>query len=484
MSQRSEGKPKPAKHRDLLGRPVGSPTSAAPRPLAETLPTALASANPWAIASVVVQSPSQDAGLEQVADALLNWSCSRGGDGALIASRILADGLRNAAGIDGSRRLVPMTQVAVLSAELQAGASPGQTDDGHGLDLPASATAGSAAMERALIGHLYDNAARAGHLAPFVAAACELRDACGDRAVATLHGALARRLADAISVPLDVPLVGHLSRVEALTTQLDVVHAAEQPERAVAFNEPRFRRHLLDGRPEAAQKAMYKALAYGIPRELVARSLTLAAADRVLRFDPNIASRSDRREGWADVGWLLSHTSAIRQLRHRLDAPGWLSLLAHGVFLVHAAAGLDAPKRALFVLPEPEALNKTWDHGPEIARITGRIQTGDGEGAMSALRGYLLLALPEQPLCAQLGELLFDDLAGRPNEQANLIATGCAAIEEFNALADHPHRELLLCAAIRRLTAPRQCGVAASAAVHLLSGRPATATTPLPWVDR
>jgi hypothetical protein len=279
-------------------------------------------------------------------------------------------------------------------------------------------------------------------------------------------------------------LTAHLARAAPLNEALAAVHAAEQPERAAAFNEPRFRRHLLDGRADAALKAVHKALAYGIPRDLVARSLALAAAERVLRFDAAIARRADRREGWPDVGWLLSQASAIRQLRLRLDTPGWLYLLAHGVYLVHGAADLDAPERSRFVLPEPEALAQTWDHGPEIGRITGRIQAGDGEGAIAALRGYLLLALPEQPLCAQLAELLFEDLAGRPDEQANLIVTGCAAIEEFNALAGHPHRELLLCAAIRRVTAPGQPRVAASAAARLLGGRAATSTTPLPWADR
>jgi len=504
MNQPSAGGSARAGHRDLLGRPIASSSHATADK--DQLDAALERADPWAIAAALIHQQQEGLELASLTARLLDWTCTRQGDATLLISRLLADGMRTAAGIGDLRRAVPMTQVASLAAELQFGApvvpdsdTPGAlVEEAVGAGDPQAARnaiarlndggKGGAATERSLIELLYCHAARAGHLAPFLMAACELRDGCGDQAVAPLHAALAARLAVAVGTPPDRTLIAHLERVAPLSEQWGEVHGAQSESRAGAFKEPRFRRHLLDGRAESALKAVHKALAYGIPRELVARSLTLAAAERVLRFEDAITGRADRRESWADVSWLMVQTSAIRQLRHRLDTPGWMGLLAHGVYVVHSAAAMDAAERDRTALPEPETLAQTWDHGPEIGRITGRLQAGEGERAIAALRGYLLLALPEQPLCAQLAELLFEDLAGRADQQAGLIAAGCAAIEEFNALAGHPHRELLLCAAIRQAAAPRPHRLGATAAARLIddsTGRRAPpAGAPLPWRDR
>lgn len=492
-----------AQRRDLLGTP--SAWRAADADLRVDLRSALDAADPRTIAAAILGVDLAQGGFEKARDTLASWLLSRGDGPRLLAARALADALRTIGKPGGSHDLIPLVQVAALGAELLHPAAP-QAGADERLPLAEAVAAGrpeaasaalrdraqggakGADLERELIGLLYDNAGRAGHLAPFVAAACELRQSCGDAVVAPLQAAVAAALARAVGLPPDARLAGHLGRVAALVHDAQTLHEAQDPARAAAFNEPKFRRHLLEGKADVALKALQKGLGFGIPRELVARSLCLAAAERVLRFDADIHDRTDRVETWADLGWLMVHTSAIRRLRQHHDAPGWLALLAHGVFVVHAANALDAHTRTRFTLPEPETLPQTWDHGPEVGRIRGRIRAGDGAAAMAALRGYLLLVLPEQPLSSELARQAFDDLSGLPAEQATLIATVCAAVEEFNALAEHPHRELLLCAAIRVVTAQTSVRSTSRIAHGWLdlreTGRLATAAVPLPWRER
>lgn len=492
--------------RDLLGRPLpwaGEDLG----PIDDgALVTALDAADPRAITAAILADNAQGGGFERSRRTLLRWLLERDRRSCLLPARALADTLRTIGKPNADRDLLPLVRVAALSASLLSHSPHANPAVAAQMPLEAAIAAGNpaaaavaverrlaagdggAAVEKRLIGLLYKNAGRAGHLAPFVAAACELRQTCGDELVGPLHAALAGSLAGAVAAAVNPALAAHLARVEPLLAQVSDLHAAENPTRAAAFNEPLFRQHLLAGKTETALKALRRGLAFGVPRELLARSLCLAAAERMLRFDTQIDGRRDRLEQWADVGWLLVQSSAIAQLRRHQDGPDWIGLLAHGVFLVDAAATLDAPPPRRAPLPDAEEGTASWEHGPQIGRICGLIRAGHGDRAMAALRGYLLLGLPEQPLSSQLARLMFDDVRRPAWQQATLIATVCAAVEQFNVLAEHPHRELLLCAAIRLVTAPNLAAETRGLAESWLdlhdTGRHASATAALPWLDR
>ena len=492
--------------RDLLGRPLPWAEEDLKPSDGEALVTALNAADPRAIAAAILGAELQLGGFERSRQTLLRWLLDRDGPSCLLPARALADTLRIIGKPNGDRDLLPLVSVAALVADLLSQSPPTNAPVATQMTLdaaiaagnPAAATVavqqrldsgdGGAAMEKELIGLLYQYAGRAGHVAPFLAAACELRQTCGDEIVGPLHAALAGSLAGAVAVAVDPALAAHLVRVEPLLRQASDLHAAENPVRAAAFNEPRFRQHLLAGQSDTAIKALHRGLSFGVPRELLARSLCLAAAERMLRFDSQIDGRNDRLERWADVGWLLVQSSAIAQLRRQHDVPGWIGLLAHGVFLVEAAATLDAPPQKRPPLPEAEEGTAAWEHGPQIGRICGLIRASRGDDAVAALRGYLQLDLPEQPLSSQLARLMFGDARRPAWQQTTLIATVCAAVEEFNVLAEHPHRELLLCAAIRLMTAPERAAEASGLGASWLdlrhSGRQASATAALPWLNR
>jgi hypothetical protein len=205
-------------------------------------------------------------------------------------------------------------------------------------------------------------------------------------------------------------------------------------------------------------RAAVKALEFGVPRELLAGSLTLAAAERLLRFDPRLDADESVVEGWPDALHLLVLTSAVRQLAVVVAADDWIALYLYAVAQVHAGAALDAAQRDRFLLPDPEAVQQTWDHGPEIAKIVVHVHAGRAERAVAMLRAYFLMVLPDQPLCRQLLEAAMADGQGPAWAQALAIAAMSSAIAEFQALGGHPHRELPLCAAVWALATWRSGG--------------------------
>ena len=298
-----------------------------------------------------------------------------------------------------------------------------------------------------------------------------VRAAAGESATAAILPRLARALAERPEAL--VYTQHHLARMAAVAPRFAAMAAAEHVEKGKAFAEPKFRPHVLDGKGDAAYRASVKALEFGVPHEILAQSLSLAASERLLRFDPRWQHDESVVEDRADGMQLLILTSAVRRLRAELTAEQWLPLYLFAVGLVHASAPLDAPERERVALPEPAPLHQTWDHGPEIAKIVAALHKHDGERAIAVLRAYFLLALPEQPLCAQLLEAALTDIAPQALDAARAIALMTAAVDEFQALATHPHRETPLCAALRALSAPldnRRTAALGSAAIDARSG--------------
>jgi len=296
----------------------------------------------------------------------------------------------------------------------------------------------------------------------------DLRAAAGNSGLAPLMIQMAGALAER---PEQLAYTrAHALRMAPLLPRLETIAAAEDPEKQRIFVEPKFRVHLLGDRSELAWKATLKALEVGVPHALLAGSVSLAAAERILRFDARHEHDESVVEGWADVGHLLVLASAVRQLRVRVPAADWIGLVLFAAGLVQASGELDAPASERHPLPEPEALHQTWDHGPEISKIVSLLNAGQSQRATAVLRGYLLLVLPEQPLCRQLIETAMAAPLSDAVQVSQGIAWMAAAVDEFHALAQHPDRALPLCAALRALAAPRAGGGRFRLALAALDG--------------
>ncbi len=410
----------------------------------------------------------------------------------------LDDALRAAAEAQHDRAALP---VAIAAGLLVAAPATIYTGEGRASSLDAPEIAGDpvgaaltvramlaadstpAAVETALVAWLYRSPTRLGHLAPLVAAVVSLRASVEPEAGADLLASLAATMAEAAAVDPGPLALAHAERIAPILAAAAQVFAAEEPSKAAAFQEPRFRAHLVDGDPATAERALAKALAFGVPRALVCGSLALAAAERLLRFDEAVDASPYRRETWADVAWLLRLCEAARRLEVRHCAPGWLGLALYCAWAIQVGAALDAPIESRLALPEPLALPPSWDHGPEVARVVLAMQRGDATAAMGALRAYLLMGLPETPLgSAMIEAALTLPRAGSVDAQVAAVGLASSAVDAGLALGTHPHRERVWAAALRALAAPRADNALATLVLTQLGGATASTSVPWPWL--
>jgi len=377
---------------------------------------------------------------------------------------------------------LPALQATLLAVGGAAAAAPQVAASATERAIRAAARGGCSVAELTdvVVDLLYLNAGICAHLAPLVLATLEVVRVADQAVSVDLLARMARTLVLRSLAP-DGPRAELTAPIVAVAGRL---HEAEDAAKASAFQEARFRPHLLAGKPAVLVRAIGKALSFGIPRARIARSLCLASAERLLRFDPTIARSPRRKETWLDLGWLLQISESIRALGALHDRPGWIGLLLHGALWNQAAGALDASEPA--PRPEPETLARTWDHGPEIARVTGAMLRGDGQRAMAVLRGYLMMVLPEQPLSAAMAAAALEDRAATAAEQGVLLASVVAALAGFGAAADNPHRDLLPCAALHLWAAPqpaRAVFALVHAGVDLAEGATAShPESPLPWL--
>ena len=495
---------------DLLGRPV-FPVGSAYEFEGETpLAAVLNGGHPGAIAAFAIGSAARADAVLIAAIHLLIQRDLAGLDGTLVAAVAC---LRTMPEQRGARAALPLARALDVIAEAMAGRSVRPAVDvappRAAADLTAALIALAGAdgtvaeradhvagairaaalsgadlsiLSAAVVDLCYARPGRSAHLTPVLVAALEVAR-LADRAVAV---DLLARMGRTLIIRELPENPGHQALVAPIAAAFERIHAAQDEAKAAAFQEARFRPHLLGAKPQTLVRAVAKALAFGIPRSRVAVSLTLASAERLLRFDPTTARSARRPETWLDLGWLVQIMEAIRALGVRHDRPAWIGLLLHGALWLGQSSSLDAATPPS--LPEPAALARTWDHGPEIARVTGAMLRGDGETAMAVLRGYLLMVLPEQPLSAAIAAAALEDRAASAAEQGVLLSTIVAALSSFGAAATLPHRDLLPCAALHLWTqtpSPRPVFALVHAAVDRAEGGGARPddSSPLPWLS-
>lgn len=377
----------------------------------------------------------------QLADAILQVVASKPtmlGDPVLWA---VADCGRLAADLGGERAAAPWLLAAQLVSERTATWGQGS------VGAPAAG-----ATLRDLLAQACSNPGDLGiaaiAAAKFADLATELGEAAAARHLPLLAAALgALAQADPVTKQIQAKIV-------PLRPRLAEIAELRDPGKARAFVEPKFRPHLVDGTVDQALKACLRAAEVGIPHELLAQGVCMAAAERLLRCDPKWQADSTVVETSATVAQLLILASATRQLQPLVAPAAWLELLLFAAALVAAAAPLDRPKNQTGDLPEAAQVPQTWDHGPEIAKIVSHLHAGRGTAAVAHLRAYFLLVLPEQPLCSQLREAALADRGLPAVEAARAIAVMAAAVDDFQALSGNPHRERVLAAALTYLAAP------------------------------
>jgi nitrite reductase/ring-hydroxylating ferredoxin subunit len=168
-------------------------------------------------------------------------------------------------------------------------------------------------------------------------------------------------------------------------------------------------------------------------------ALSIAAAERLLRFDVSIDADASVAEDWLDVTHRLTFVNALRALRRSLpaEADAHRPLALQAAHFVAMARPIDGPRRA--IAPRPSSLD-------DVVRATA---ARDIDAAVDRAAGYLADG-DARELVAALETLAMQDHATRAIYLAHHLKTLRAGAEEREATGDD--RPLL--GAVRFLASP------------------------------
>lgn len=195
----------------------------------------------------------------------------------------------------------------------------------------------------------------------------------------------------------------------------------------------------LDGKPAEALDALTEALRAGAPLRAVIDALSLAAAERMLRFDVAIDADPSCQDSWLSVTHIQTYTAAVREALGRLDHPDVLRLIYYALRFVNHHRVLDGP-------PEPIAAA-----APDLEATLAAILGGDTAAALSGAAA--LFGGPQlERLREALMDLVITDRLAVPIVSAHAMKNLVVAFEEGAHTGDA--RPVL--ALVRLLSSPLQ----------------------------
>lgn len=204
-----------------------------------------------------------------------------------------------------------------------------------------------------------------------------------------------------------------------------------------------FRRALTDGSPEDACGALVSSLEGGVPVVELIDHTSLAASERLGRFDIDLDLDDTNEWGWLDVTHTLTYLHALRWAWSVDPSPEVLRGLFHAAWFVQWTSQFDVRGGRA---PAPF---ETAD----AAEVHRAIVDRDPDAAVALVNGYEGPRAPlEQALAAAAGE----DHSVAPIMVAHVVKTAQAAIEESRALGEGPAATAPIAAAARFLASPKR----------------------------
>ena len=197
--------------------------------------------------------------------------------------------------------------------------------------------------------------------------------------------------------------------------------------------------------------AVHRSLDGGRQVEAVLDAIALAAADRLLAFDPTHEQQRSSDVGWLDITHTLTFTDAVRDMWRRTREPALLRSVSHAAWFVSRAARYDArdpvsPPPPAAAPDSPEALDEVIDTA---------VQRRDAEAAVAAAQGWLLAGGSEEALEAAMGRAALTDGAVLPIHVAHVVKTTRAATMERRAVGSGPTSWPLLLGTLRYAASPK-----------------------------
>lgn len=204
---------------------------------------------------------------------------------------------------------------------------------------------------------------------------------------------------------------------------------------------------LVDGARDDMLARLETELHEGVVLRDVVDAISIAASERLQRFDPAIDADPTIQESWLGVTHTLTYANALRSAIERFDDPAVIRLVAYGARFVNNAAGVDAPVDAR-VGVEPRSASATEED--VIAAIAAR----DPQRASSTTARYLVDGGDVVTLRDAFEDLALDDAGTRPIVVTHLIKTTRAAADEQRRIEHAELRHRPMIAVARWLASP------------------------------
>ncbi len=213
------------------------------------------------------------------------------------------------------------------------------------------------------------------------------------------------------------------------------------------FGSAAYQRALTDGSPQEAAAALIGALEGGAPVRAVIDATSLAASQRLARFDIDLDLDDTNEWGWLDVTHTLTYLNALRWAWSADPSPQVLRGLFHAAWFVQWTGQFDHPD--VRAPGGGQERHVTEDSAQVRQAIVGR----DPQAAAALARGY---QGPREELERSLIQAAAEDHSVSPIMVAHAVKTACAAVGESRALGQAPGAAEPVAAAARFLASPKR----------------------------
>jgi nitrite reductase/ring-hydroxylating ferredoxin subunit len=219
---------------------------------------------------------------------------------------------------------------------------------------------------------------------------------------------------------------------------------------------------VVDGDLGQALGAVAAALDRGVAADRIALALALAAAHRLMRFDPRLEHDDDISEGWLHITHALTHADAVRESLLRRPSRDALRGLFHSARFVQHMAVCDLPageQPAERSVEPVEPVEHAGAPAPDAADLgLGRaLVDRDAAGAMAAARLGLQRGSPVREILIRAA---LSDRAALPIFVVHHVKTTMAALRLSDAMTADPelreHADMPVIATLRFLAHPLQ----------------------------
>lgn len=233
-----------------------------------------------------------------------------------------------------------------------------------------------------------------------------------------------------------------------------------------------FRECVLEGKAVEVGQELTVALGASVPVSAIIDELSVAAAERLLRFDVAIDFDATVQDAWLDVTHRLTAVNALRAAWERFAGPDVLRLIYMTARFVNVARAYDLPVAQRFSTAADSA--DTRDADALRTAIVTAIRARQTQLAITATATYCAQDFSLDALAHTLDDFNLRESAVRPIVIGHCIKTTVAAFDEARRVGRW--REWPILAAVRFLASPkaerRLSSVTSDALSFVRDGRP------------